>query len=151
MENRNSAGIESLSPTEVVLQLNRALATEIVGILRNRHHYYLAQKIRSPFADEFLLHSKDVLGYAEQFSERITQLGGDPDLSPDGLADRSFVEYGSGTTIQAMMAEDLESERTAIKRFRELILHLGNDDEVTRSMLASIIAIEKITQTNWFC
>ena len=143
MVNGNAPVAAHLSSMALLEQLNKALATEIVGILRNRRHYYLAQKIRSPFADEFLTHSKDVVGYAEQFADRITQLGGEPNLSPDGLAERSFAEYGSATTIPGMMADDLESERTTIQRFGELVRRLGNDDHVTRTILANIIAIEK--------
>lgn len=132
-----------VSPTEVCGLLNRGLATEIVNILRNRRHYYLAEKIHSSFADEFLLHSKEVLSYAEQFAERIVQLGGEPELSPDGLAERSHVKYVAGRTLTGMISEDLDAERLTIKSYRMLLQSLGGDDPTTRRIVENILAVEK--------
>src|SRR5688572_8943916 len=79
----------------VVLRLlNEALATEIVCVLRYKRHYYMAKGIHAEgVAAEFLEHANDEQGHADQIAQRITQLGGAPDLSPDGLATRSHAEY----------------------------------------------------------
>jgi bacterioferritin (cytochrome b1) len=44
-------------------------------------------------AAEFLEHAQDEQQHADRIAERITQLGGAPDFSPDGLAARSHAEY----------------------------------------------------------
>ena len=67
----------------VLRLLNDSLATEIVCVLRYRRHYFMARGIHSQsVAAEFLQHSNEELGHADQIAERIVQLGGEPDLSP---------------------------------------------------------------------
>src|SRR4029079_11296562 len=75
----------------VVLKLlNEALATEIICTLRYKRHYFMAQGIHAEsVAAEFLEHANEEQQHADQIAERITQLGGAPDFSPDGLASRS--------------------------------------------------------------
>jgi bacterioferritin len=71
------------------------------------------------------------------------QLGGAPDLSPDGLQARSHSEYVEGDDIVEMLEEDLVAERIAIDTYREIIQYLGNDDPTTRRMMESILASEE--------
>jgi hypothetical protein len=78
----------------VLKLLNEALATEIVCVLRYRRHYFMAKGINSQsVAEEFLLHSNEEQGHADRIAERIVQLGGEPNFSPDGLTSRSHAEY----------------------------------------------------------
>jgi DNA-binding ferritin-like protein len=56
--------------------LNEALATEIVCVLRYRRHHYMAKGIHATaVAEEFLRHSQEEQGHADQIAERIVQLG----------------------------------------------------------------------------
>src|SRR5437867_1065843 len=74
----------------VIKILNEALATEIVCVLRYKRHYFMAQGIHAQaVADEFLEHATEEQGHADRIAERITQLGGAPNFSPEGLATRS--------------------------------------------------------------
>jgi bacterioferritin len=106
---------------EVLKLLNGALATELVCVLRYRRHHFMA---RGPdarrTADEFMIHSNEEQGHADQLAQRIVQLGGEPDFSPDGLSARSHAEYVAGTTLVDMIKEDLVAERVAIDSYREL-------------------------------
>ena len=68
---------------------------------------------------EFLEHAQGELGHAELLAQRITQLGGEPNFSPDGLLDRSHSEYAEGTTLEEMIREDLVAERIAIDSYRQ--------------------------------
>ena len=43
-------------------------------------------------ADEFLVHSNEEQSQADQIAERIVQLGGEPDFSPESLTARSHAE-----------------------------------------------------------
>src|SRR6266850_3266283 len=96
----------------VVKLLNEALATEIICTLRYKRHYFMAQGIHAEgVAAEFLKHANDEQQHADQIAARITQLGGEPDFSPDGLATRSHAEYVEGDTLGDMIKEDLVAER----------------------------------------
>ncbi len=69
---------------EMVLRLlNDSLATELVCVLRYRRHHFMARGIHSQsVAQEFLDHSNEELGHADEIAERIVQLGGEPDFAP---------------------------------------------------------------------
>jgi bacterioferritin len=124
--------------------LNQALATEIVCVLRYKRHYYMATGIHAQaVAAEFLEHAGEEQGHADQIAERITQLDGEPDLSPQGLATRSHSEYVEGKTLIDMIQEDLVAERVAIESYSEMIRYIGEDDPTTRRMLESILAVEE--------
>ena len=130
---------------EAVLRLlNEALATEIVCVLRYRRHYFMARGIHSKgVAEEFLAHSNEELGHADQIAERIVQLGGEPDFAPDSLTGRSHAEYVAGKTLVGMIKEDLVAERIAIDSYRGMIEYLGDQDPTTSELLKGILAVEE--------
>lgn len=130
--------------TTVLKLLNEALATELICVLRYRRHYFMAKGIESKsIAAEFLEHANEELGHADLIAERIVQLGGEPDFSPDSLTSRSHAEYIPGDTLANMIKEDLIAERIAIDSYREMVEYLGNQDSTTRRMLESILAVEE--------
>src|SRR5215831_4543723 len=130
---------------ETVLKLlNEALATEIVCTLRYKRHYFMAKGPNSKgIADEFLEHSKEEEMHADQIAERITQLGGEPNFSPDGLTTRSHAEYVEGESLVDMIKEDLVAERIAIDSYRDMVNYFGNDDPTTRRLMETILAMEE--------
>jgi len=130
---------------EVVLRLlNEALATEIVCVLRYKRHYYMATGIHSQaVAAEFLEHAAEEQGHADQIAARIVQLGGAPDLDPQGLHTRSHSEYVPGESLVDMIREDLVAERIAIDSYNEMIRFIGDSDSTTRTMLEEILATEE--------
>ena len=128
----------------VVKLLNDALATEIVCVLRYRRHYFMASGIHAEsIAAEFLQHSNDEQGHADQIAHRIVQLKGEPDLNPQGLLTKSHAEYVEGDTLTEMIQEDLVAERIAIDSYREMITYFGNDDPTSRRMMEGILAVEE--------
>ena len=128
----------------VVKLLNEALATEIVCVLRYKRHYFMAKGIHAEgVAAEFLEHASDEQGHADQIAQRIVQLGGEPDLSPDGLSSRSHAEYVEGETLEEMIKEDLVAERIAIDSYREIITYLGDADPTSRRLMEEILAKEE--------
>ena len=130
---------------EVVLRLlNEALATEIVCVLRYKRHYFMATGIHSQaVAAEFLQHAAEEQGHADQIAARIVQLGGEPDLDPQGLHMRSHSEYVAGESLLDMIREDLVAERIAIDSYAEMIRFIGDSDSTTRTMLEEILATEE--------
>ncbi|MEO8004119.1 MAG: ferritin-like domain-containing protein [Betaproteobacteria bacterium] len=130
---------------ETVIKIcNEALATEIVCVLRYKRHYFMADGINADsVAAEFLEHAGEEQAHADRIAERIVQLGGEPNLSPEGLAGRSHSEYVEGTTLTDMIKEDLIAERIAIDSYKEIVAYLGDKDTTTRRMFEEILAKEE--------
>lgn len=128
----------------VLRLLNEALATEIVCVLRYKRHYYTASGIHAQaVAEEFLEHAGEEQAHADLIAARIIQLGGEPDLNPEGLLSRSHSEYVEGKGLIEMIKEDLVAERIAIDSYTEMIRYIGEDDTTTRRMLEGILATEE--------
>lgn len=133
-----------LDPQEAISILNEALATEIVCVLRYRFHYFMATGIHSAAVkQEFLQHSIEEQGHADQIAERIKQLGGKPEMNPAVVAQRSHSDYAEGTTLSEMLKEDLVAERIAIETYREIIHYFGEKDPTSRRMMEGILAVEE--------
>jgi bacterioferritin len=144
MEEGAVTGAYKADRAQVLKVLNEVLATEIVCVLRYKNHYYVAEGVHSaPIAAEFLQHANEEQGHADEVSRRIVQLGGRPNLDPEGLATRSHAQYGEGETLEAMIREDLVAERIAIETYSEIIRWLGQDDPTTRRMIEGILAVEE--------
>jgi bacterioferritin len=128
----------------VVEVLNEVLATETVCVLRYKNHYYMAQGIHGQSVEsEFLEHANEEQQHADQVAKRITELGGTPNLNPEGLATRSHAQYGTAETLQDMIKEDLIAERIAIATYSEIVRWLGNDDPTTRRLIEELLAKEE--------
>ena len=128
----------------VIRLLNEALATELVCVLRYKRHYFMAKGIHSESVKpEFLQHAKEEMAHADRIAKRITELGGEPNFSPDGLSSRSHAEYMPGDSLISMIKEDLIAERIAIESYRELVAYLGNNDPTTQRMIKEILAMEE--------
>jgi bacterioferritin len=124
--------------------LNGALATEIMCVLRYRHHQIIAKSIDFPqVAAEFKEHAEDEEKHMLWIAERINQLGGNPDFNPATIQARTATEYGSGTSLPEMIKEDLIAERIAISVYRNLIEWFGSADPTTRRMLEEILKDEE--------
>jgi bacterioferritin len=128
----------------VVKLLNVSLATEIVCVLRYKRHYYMADGIHAdPVKAEFLEHANEEQAHADRLSERIRQLGGEPDLDPSHLLSKSHTEYREGTTLVDMIKEDLIAERIAIESYTEMIAFVGETDPTTRRLFEWILGQEE--------
>jgi bacterioferritin len=129
---------------KVIAVLNEALATEIVCILRYKRHYFMATGIHAnAVAQEFQQHATEEQGHADRIAGRITQLGGEPNFSPDGLSSRSHSEYVEGDSLVDMIREDLVAERVAIESYSEIVRFLGERDVTTRRMMEEILENEE--------
>lgn len=124
--------------------LNDALATEIVCNLRYRQHHSMAAGIHSQsVADEFLEHAQEEQEHADWLAERIRQLNGKPNWSPEGLLTRSHAQFTEGDTLVEMIKEDLVAERIAIESYREMITWFGMNDPTSRRLLEKILEKEE--------
>ena len=124
--------------------LNEALATEIVCVLRYKRHHYMASGIHAQaVAQEFLEHASEEQSHADKIAERIIQLNGAPNFSPEGLLMRSHSEYVEGQTLAEMIQEDLVAERIAIDSYSEIIRYFGDKDPTSRRLMEEILAKEE--------
>jgi len=131
-------------PKKTVEILQSVLATEIVCVLRYTMHAVSATGISSEGVKaEFAEHAKEEQEHMMAVAERITQLGGEPDFNPEGLASRSASEYSTGPTLVDMIKENLIAERIAVDHYRELIRYFGEDDPTTTRMLKWILSVEE--------
>jgi bacterioferritin len=124
--------------------LQAVLATEIVCVLRYTMHAVTATGISSEaIKAEFAQHAKEEQAHMMAVAERIDQLGGRPNFSPEGLATRSASQYAEGENLVDMIRENLIAERIAVDHYRELIRFFGDDDPTTRVMLEGILSVEE--------
>src|SRR5579862_9179624 len=129
---------------QVIDLLQTAVATEVVCVLRYTMHAVAAVGIDSESVKaEFEEHAGDEREHLAKIAERINQLGGTPNLDPEGLATRSTTEYGCAQTLVEMLRENLIAERIAVEHYRELIRFFGDKDPTTRVMLEGILVQEE--------
>jgi bacterioferritin len=113
-------------------------------VLRYKRHYFMATGIHTQsVVPEFLQHAIEEQSHADQIAQRIVQLGGAPNFSPEGLLTRSHAEYIEGESLLDMMKEDLVAERIAIESSREMIRYFGDDDPTTGWLMGAILAVEE--------
>jgi bacterioferritin len=144
MEDGAVTGAYKADRDKVIGVLNEVLATEIVCTLRYRNHYYMAQGIHSEaIATEFLEHANEEQMHADLVAKRITELGGEPNFDPEGLATRSHAEYKAVDRLEEMIREDLIAERIAIETYSEIVRWLADDDPTSRRMMEEILAKEE--------
>ena len=129
---------------DIIRLLNDSLATELVCVLRYKRHHFTAAGLASPkIADEFLVHANEEAGHADRLAQRIVQLGGEPDFSPDSLNARSHAAYDDSSDLKAMIRANLIAERVAIEAYSQIIGLIGDKDSTTRRLLEDILADEQ--------
>ncbi|WP_114969581.1 ferritin-like domain-containing protein [Rhodoferax ferrireducens] len=129
---------------DIIKLLNDSLATELVCVLRYKRHHFTAQGLASAkIAEEFLVHANDESAHADRLAQRIVQLGGEPDFSPDSLTKRSHAAYDDSPDLKAMIKANLIAERVAIESYSQIIALIGDKDSTTRRLLEDILSVEQ--------
>jgi bacterioferritin len=124
--------------------LNEAVATEIVCVLRYKYHAVVAQGLDSEAVkSEFAMHAREEEEHLDWLCERINQLGGKPNLSPEGLTGRAASQYVEGENLVDMIKENLVAERIAIETYRDLVRYFSVRDPTTRALVERILAKEE--------
>ena len=130
--------------TTVLRVLNEALATEIVCVLRYKRHQFMAKGLNAQCRGRRIRRARGRRAAARRPDRaRITQLGGEPNFSPEGLLTRSHSEYVEGKTLLDMIKEDLVAERIAIESYCEIVRFLGDNDPTSRRLMEEILAKEE--------
>ena len=128
----------------IIKLLNDSLATELVCVLRYKRHHFMATGLASPkIAEEFMVHANEESAHADRIAQRIVQLGGEPDFSPNTLLERSHADYDASNDLKTMVRVNLIAERIAVESYRQMISLLDDKDPTTRRMLEDILAEEE--------
>lgn len=131
----------------IIAVLNEVLASEIVCHLRYLAHAYQAEGIRAEVAvEEFREHADQERVHMDMVAERIAQLNGLANFSPEGLMQRSHAAFGTvqeDTTLEEMIEQDLLSERVAVDTYRQIVRWLGDHDPTTRRIMEEILVEEE--------
>lgn len=131
-------------PKVAIELLNGAVATEIVCVLRYKAHAVIATGIASESVkEEFAQHAIEEGQHLDWLAERINQLGGKPNLNPEGLTSRAASQYVEGENLVDMIRENLVAERIAVEHYRDLVRWFGEKDPTTRTLLEKILAMEE--------
>lgn len=131
--------------SDIVKLLNDSLATELVCMLRYKRHHFTASGLSSPkIAEEFMVHALEESAHADRIAQRIAQLGGTPDFSPNTLVLRSHAAYDDSSDLTAMLKANLVSERVAIEVYTQMIALIGDKDSTTRRLLEEILSAEQV-------
>ncbi len=130
---------------DVVLRLlNEALATELVSVLSYKRQYFVARNSGSPnLVTTLQQYAAEDQQHADRLAERIVQLGGEPNFSPIGLAQRSHAEYCDGTRLAEIVRDALVTERVAVESYREMIRYVSDGDPTTRRLLEDLLAVQE--------
>lgn len=129
---------------DIIKLLNDSLATELVCVLRYKRHHFTAHGMASPkIAEEFLVHANEESAHADRLAQRIVQLGGQPDFSPDSLTNRSHASYDDSADLKAMIKANLIAERVAIEAYSQIIKLIGEKDPTTRRLIEDILSDEQ--------
>src|SRR5436309_12527940 len=118
---------------DAIALLNHAVATEIVCILRYKFHAVCATGLASEAVkEEFAQHAKEEEEHLDLLAERINQLGGKPNLNPEGVGSRAASQYAEGENLVDMIKEDLVAERVAIETYRAMARSFRDRAPTTR-------------------
>lgn len=129
---------------DIIQLLNDSLATELVCVLRYKRHHFTADGLASSaIAEEFLVHAIAESAHADRLAQRIVQLGGEPDFSPDSLTKRSHAAYDDSKELKEMIKANLVAERVAIEAYSQMISMIGDKDSTTRRLLEDILSDEQ--------
>ena len=138
---------ENTGDTERVIEvLNQVVATEMVCYLRYTQNATQATGInRAQVSALFLEQASEELDHFHLATERITQLGGTPDLDPATIAARAHTQYAvpAADDLDGMLRENLVAERIVIEIYTEMVRWLGDADPTTRRMIEHILAEEE--------
>ena len=122
--------------------LNEALSEEWLAY----YQYWIGARViegptRSEVEPELLIHANQELNHAVLVADRITQLGGTPVLSPAEWMKLAKCEYLSPDDpyVEAILKQNLDAERCAIKRYEELAELTVGKDHSTYNMAVTIL------------
>ena len=130
----------------IIKGLRRALADEWLA----HYQYWVGAQVvrglnRKPLAEEMLVHSDEEKGHAQQLSDRIIELGGNPILDPSQWMTLTNCGYTKPKSFQAfnIVEDNIRGEQCAIAHYNRFAKWLKGKDDTTYLMIMGILAKEQ--------
>lgn len=125
--------------------LNKALADEWLAY----YQYWIGAKVakgpmRGAVTMELEEHATEELGHALMLVERISQLGGDPLLTPQAWYDMTNCGYEAPEDpyVEVLLEQNIKGEQCAIEVYQKLVEFTKDKDPVTYEMALQIMTDE---------
>lgn len=137
--------INELDVKKLIEMLNSALSEEWLAY----YQYWVGAPLmegpmRTEIEAEFMVHANEELGHANMLIERIIQLEGVPVLTPEDWSKLANCKYQkpSDFYIEAILTQNLGSERCAIDTYKKLADYTDGKDYTTHKMVTEILEQE---------
>ena len=139
---KTTAATQKARREKVIQALNKARSMELYAITQYMNqHYNLDDMDYGELAAKMKLIAIDEMRHAENFAERIKELGGDPTVDPDDKIKR-------GQKVQEIYPFDAAVEDNTIEVYNQLAqICRENNDNISMKLLETIIAEEQLHQT----
>jgi bacterioferritin len=139
---RKAVDILELDVEELLKMLNAALSEEWLAY----YQYWIGARLmegpmRSEIEPELLLHATQELNHAVLVVDRIIQLGGNPVIHPREWFNLSRCEYEAPVDhyVEVVLEQNLQGERCAIQRYKEIADFTNGKDHTTHQMVTTIL------------
>ena len=139
---KHGVDILDLDVQELTKMLNAALSEEWLAY----YQYWIGARImegpmRSEIEPELLIHATMELNHAVMVVTRIIQLDGIPVLDPSEWMQlaRCLYEAPTDPYVETILNQNLESERCAIQRYKEIADFTNGKDHTTHQMATTIL------------
>lgn len=139
---RKAVDILNIDVKKLIEMLNAALSEEWLAY----YQYWIGARMmegpmRSEIEPELLLHADQELNHAVLVVDRIIQLGGTPVLNPKDWTKLARCEYDAPEDpyIEAILEQNLNGERCAIQRYKEIADFTNGKDHTTHQIATTIL------------
>lgn len=134
--------ILNLDVKKLIDTLNEALSEEWLAY----YQYWIGARVlegpmRSEVEPELMIHADQELNHAVLIADRIVQIGGTPVLNPAEWVKLSKCKYEEPTDpyIELVLNQNLDAERCAIQRYKDLADFTYGKDHTTYQMATTIL------------
>lgn len=142
---KNAIDILEVDSEKLIKMLNSALCEEWLAY----YQYWIGARMmegpmRSEIEPELLLHADQELNHAVMIVDRIIQIGAEPVLTPADWMKMSDCEYAvpSDPYVEKILDQNLDAERCAIKRYKEIADFTDGKDHSTYQIATTILSEE---------
>jgi len=139
---KHGVEILDLDVKKLIQMLNEALAEEWLAY----YQYWIGSRViegpmRTDIEQELQIHADQELNHAVMVADRIDQLGGTPLLSPNDWMKYSKCKYlaPEDPYVEKILEQNLDGERCAIKRYKEIADFTHGKDYTTYQMATTIL------------
>ena len=139
---RRGVELSGVDVNKLIELLNKALSEEWLAY----YQYWIGARVmegpmRSEIEPELLLHATQELNHATLVVNRIIQLGGTPVLNPADWMKLGECKYEAPVDpyIEVVLDQNLNGERCAIERYKNLADFTNGKDHVTHQMATTIL------------